>query len=311
MNNHFVDLCYNSLMLLRGGENDKTYVNQSGLTVRRTGMLRIRAMEQLRVLIHLLSKQNQHTIKQQLGETLRKKIIETMLYMMRTYHQCSISHQQGLLVLNTIRATYDEDDLETMKAFVKTELENDMNFYYPSGRTTSRMNLGQIIKIAIELRTITQKAVDEMDSGEDTDDVDNPDADADSIQKRSKLQTWFKFCEEKVGSIEKIWNRKLENPNANEPVQDSEDDQFNDLTEQTIDQMFKNFQQNRLIKAKSQEGSLGSNSDMEKDAKAALEENKAKDDVFGNKTTGEFGNNQFWSAPEMYDIDDLMAELGE
>jgi len=181
MNNHFVDLCYNSLMLLRGGENDKTYVNQSGLTVRRTGMLRIRAMEQLRVLIHLLSKQNQHTIKQQLGETLRKKIIETMLYMMRTYHQCSISHQQGLLVLNTIRATYDEDDLETMKAFVKTELENDMNFYYPSGRTTSRMNLGQIIKIAIELRTITQKAVDEMDSGEDTDDVDNPDADADSI----------------------------------------------------------------------------------------------------------------------------------
>jgi len=64
MNNHFVDLCYNSLMLLRGGENDKTYVNQSGLTVRRTGMLRIRAMEQLRVLIHLLSKQNQHTIKQ-------------------------------------------------------------------------------------------------------------------------------------------------------------------------------------------------------------------------------------------------------
>ena len=142
LKNHFVDLCYNSLMLLRGGENDKTYVNQSGLTVRRTGMLRIRAMENLRNLIHLLSKQSQQCVKMYLGDTLRKKIIETMLYMMRTYHQCSISHQQGLLVLNTIREAYDEDDLETMKSFVKTELDNDMNFYYPSGRTTSRMNLG-------------------------------------------------------------------------------------------------------------------------------------------------------------------------
>jgi len=50
---------------------------------------------------------------------------------------------------------------------------------------------------------------------------------------------------------------------------------------------------------------------MEKDAKAALEANRSKDDAFAEKTTGEFGNNQFWSAPDMYDIDDLMAELGE
>ena len=43
-----------------------------------------------------------------LNDTLRKKVIETMLYMMRTYQFCSISHQQGLLVLNLLREVFDE-----------------------------------------------------------------------------------------------------------------------------------------------------------------------------------------------------------
>ena len=104
-----------------------------------------------------------------LSAIMRKKVIETMLYMMRTFQFCSISHQQALLVLNLIREAFDEDDLETMKSFVKEELESDTDFHYPSGKTTSRMNLGQIIKIAIELRHITQKALDDQDSEEEED----------------------------------------------------------------------------------------------------------------------------------------------
>ena len=64
-------------------------------------------------------------------------------------------------MLNLLREAFDEDDLETMKSFVKEELESDTDFHYPSGKTTSRTNLGQIIKIAIELRHITQKALDD------------------------------------------------------------------------------------------------------------------------------------------------------
>ena len=71
--------------------------------------------------------------------------------------------------MNLIREAFDEDDLETMKSFVKEELESDTDFHYPSGKTTSRMNLGQIIKIAIELRHITQKALDDQDSEEEED----------------------------------------------------------------------------------------------------------------------------------------------
>ena len=106
-------------------------------------------------------------MKEVMSDSMRKKVIETMFYMMRTFTQCSISHQQGILILNLIRENFDEDDLESMKNFVKVELEQDVNFYYPSGNTTSRLNLGQIIKIAIELRLFTQKQLDDMDSDDE------------------------------------------------------------------------------------------------------------------------------------------------
>ena len=130
-----------------------------------------------------------------------------MIFLMRNFQFCSISHQQGILVLNLIREAFDEEDLDTMKNFVKDELEEDNQFYYPSGKTTSRMNLGQIIKIVFELKHFTQKALDEMDSEEEDDENT-----AESFEKRSQMQSWFQFCENKVSVIEKTWNRKLENP---------------------------------------------------------------------------------------------------
>ena len=124
-------------------------------------MLRIRAIEQIRTIFTVLSKRGPMQMRAALNDTLRKKMIETMIYMMRTYQFCSISHQQGLLVLNLLREVFDEEDLETMKNFIKEELEGDTEFHYPSGKTTSRMNMGQITKIAFELKHITQKALDE------------------------------------------------------------------------------------------------------------------------------------------------------
>ena len=90
---HFNDLCYNCLMILRGGDSSPTYTNQSGRRVPKTGMLRIRAIEQLRALCTVLSKRGPLAGSSILGDSLRKKIIETLLYMMRTFQFCSISHQ--------------------------------------------------------------------------------------------------------------------------------------------------------------------------------------------------------------------------
>lgn len=203
--NYFQDLCYNNLLILRGGDTHASYRNQSDSHIRRTGMHRIRAMEQLRALVQMLFRRGAGSKKQHLNAVLRKKIIETMLYMTRTFPFCSISHQQGILILNLMREDFDEEDLWTLKTFVREELEKDNNFHFSSGRVCSRMNLGQIVKIAFELRSITQKQLDDADSDED-DENDNQE----SIEKRSRMQGWIHFCEDKVASIEKVWNRKLD-----------------------------------------------------------------------------------------------------
>ena len=55
----------------------------------------------------------------------------------------------------------------------------------------------------------------------DSDDED-PTMDQESIEKRSKMQSWFQFCDSKVASIEKTWNRKLENPEQEKPAPEPE-----------------------------------------------------------------------------------------
>ena len=121
---------------------DNYYRNQSESVVPKTGMLRIRAMEQLRVLINCLARRGSIREQVVLNDILRKRIIETMLYMMRTFVFCSISHQQGMLILNLMREAFDEEDLETMKTFVREELEADNDMHFRSGRRCSRPNLG-------------------------------------------------------------------------------------------------------------------------------------------------------------------------
>lgn len=83
---HFTDLCYNSITILRGGDSTSKYVNQSGHQVRKTGMLRIRAIEQLRVIFTVLQRRGASYMKDVMSDAMRKKVIETMFFMMRTYH---------------------------------------------------------------------------------------------------------------------------------------------------------------------------------------------------------------------------------
>ena len=210
--------------------------------------------------------------------------------------------------MNLIREAFDEEDLDTMKNFVKSELESDNQFYFPSGKTTSRMNLGQIIKIAFELKHFTQKALDEMDSEEEEDDPT-----AESLEKRSQLQSWFQFCDKKVSVIEKTWNRKLENPTPETDDITSEYSEESkgkgDEHESTIEKMLMRFSTNRLSRSRSDVIS-GGDSVLQADIAAGIKK-ESKDDVFNKEPkTGEFGDNQFWKKPEMYDIDELLAEQG-
>ena len=116
-------------------------------------------------------------------------------------------------------------DLAVMKKFVIVELEENREFNFPSGKTTSNMNMGQIIQIAFELRNITQAALDDESSSADESEGEESIANA---KRRQEMKHWFAFCRGKVERIEKIWNKKLED-------QESEDDQPDEPSDQSDD----------------------------------------------------------------------------
>jgi len=49
---------------------------------------------------------------------------------------------------------------------------------------------------------------------------DEEEEDEAAVSRRLEMGTWFKFCKEKVDKIEKVWNKKLEDPD--EPAEADE-----------------------------------------------------------------------------------------
>ena len=54
--------------------------------------------------------------------------------------------------------------------------------------------------------------------------------------KRMEMSNWFKFCKEKVDKIEKVWNKKLEDPDEPVEVSDPDDDAENKKIQEEKDQ---------------------------------------------------------------------------
>ena len=109
---HVKDLCYNCLIILKQAdppldEGERQYQNQSGRPVKKVGAARIRAIEQLKVLFKALSTKGSLKDSEVIGEILRRKVIETMLYMIKTYPFCSMSHQQSIQILNALKESFD------------------------------------------------------------------------------------------------------------------------------------------------------------------------------------------------------------
>ena len=81
---YFTDLIYSCIMILRSKQpKDEVYTNTTFKTIRKVGILRVRAIELLKTLIVL---QNRASI------LLKQKIIDTVLYMIKTFPFCCITH---------------------------------------------------------------------------------------------------------------------------------------------------------------------------------------------------------------------------
>lgn len=136
------------------------------------------------------------------------------------------------------------------------------------------------------------------------------------------MQQWFHFCNSKVAAIEKVWNQKLDKPDEPAPNSNSNnlgnDDSNKDDHEQTIEDMLQKLSNSGRIDRKPRPNVTGGSQRApaaDKDSNAlqadieSSRKEETKDDFHIEPKTGEYGDNQFWKQPEMYDIDDLLAEL--
>lgn len=93
-------------MILRYQQaTDNNYVNQTNKTIARVGMNRIRAIELLKTLFVAVGKMKDG--KQLVSSLLKTKVIDTVLFMIKTFPFCSISHQQCIIILNTLKESLD------------------------------------------------------------------------------------------------------------------------------------------------------------------------------------------------------------
>lgn len=126
------------------------------------------------------------------------------------------------------------------------------------------------------------------------------------------MQDWFKFCEQKIAKIEKIWNRKLENPQGQAaPIADEEDEETKEANEQKVQKLVEIIDFSGKRSRGMSEGLAFRRADsLVGYLEQANQAKQSKDDVFDKQQKiDEFGDNQFWKAPEQYDIDDLLAEM--
>jgi len=214
-----------------------------------------------------------------------------------------------------MKDNFEQADLDKLKAFILVELEGQARFEFPSGRTCSGPNMGQITQIAFELRNIIQQQMDDADSDAEAVEVDEGD-DVENFNRRqeqARKEEWFNFCKRKIDKIEAVWNRKLEEPHD---ASDDEDDlePNHSTTEEIIDDPFAAFYPQK-VNPLSQSAIIG-NSDafgeMRNDM-MLFEKANYRDDTDLNKITPSFNQQEFWTKPNEYEesIDDLLAELND
>lgn len=228
--------------------------------------------------------------------------------MIRRYPFASVSHQQCIVIMNALKESFTPEDVKTLKDFILVELEGQAHMEFPSGRTTSGMNMGQITQIAFELRNLTQALLNDEDS-------DVEEETKELVEKRQEMELWQLFCKHKIDKIEKVWNRKLEDTSASdEQGKSSEKAEDDDSQDDNINALLARFDKNRLSRSHVEHRKPDQTA---QDLQAATESLKptAKDtnDVESNinelGAKEEYAANNFWRAPEAYSLDDLLNEV--
>ena len=92
-------------------------------------------------------KENNQQLSQILNKILKSSIISTMLHMIDNYAFSSMTNQLAIQILDQLKESFDESDVETLKNFVQANLGSSekTKFVFESGRQSSALGLGQFV----------------------------------------------------------------------------------------------------------------------------------------------------------------------
>lgn len=157
--------------------------------------------------------------------------------------------------------------------------------------------------------------LDDQDSdAEEADSGEEGHTESDHQAKEDKAK-WLGFCKSKIDKIEKVWNRKLEDPREDDesvevPSLDYQSDDAEGSKDDTLERLLRDSESIADRLSRSHVEARKPN-EMSDDLQAAFDGLKpsAKDDSDLKMETPEYGQHNYWKLADAYDLDDLLKEI--
>ncbi|CDW76941.1 UNKNOWN [Stylonychia lemnae] len=343
----FLDLMFTCLLIITQpdpiSQDPFVIINQAGCYQRKFGLTRLRALELIYWCIRTLNNYPQFDRDIMITPVLRKNLLKTMIQTMEEFQFSSIALQTASKIISLSIDIYDEEDVDFLIEFIMKHLETDERLKYSSGQEMEKANLGNILKIAINLRNLVEKQpqlkINQLiDDEDDEDESDNKQGE--KFRKYQKNQKWIEFRQNTLDPKKLRWEKRLEDyiKEREEARSRHNSDQIRD--ENNIENLNRHPVEQFNQDNKDEKDDLyGDNEDLSiliKQYKGANKRTKQRTlsvefkmpsslipneedmtkinyrDCWGVRANSndKFLDNTYWRVPEQYEIDNLIQEQG-
>jgi len=286
---------------------------------------RMRALELIRQELHSISKYAELNAIQQISGVLRRHLIQAMLDVVEEYQFSSAACQEAIEVLDILKVAFDDEDIESLKEFVRRHLATSKTTHYTfeSGRRTTNANLATIVKIGIALKRLTTTGSTSLTSNDEdeTTILDDHAQEAEEEEQKSAAPStaksfkhlndsqWSSFCNGRLQNFETKWSKKLETYTLEDRKQIQEEEEVDVVMHKDSDSSDDDDIQLHAYPGLDKMRRSMTDAPISSLLEEGAGQLRYKDDwEVGTGPSETFNNNQYWKVAEPYSIDDLLKE---
>ena len=107
------------------------------------------------MVIHGISKTGGLRNHKHVTVILRRKILETIIFVIRSYPMISSAHQMCLHIIDQLKDLLDDKDMTLMRRFIRDQFDRESKFKYASGTETAGFDRAELTKITILIKAAT------------------------------------------------------------------------------------------------------------------------------------------------------------